>query len=211
MRQDNDFYRTHELLTIGMLQHPVFRAALGDGRKANRPLDKGGETWFEPCAGDLAIARTVQQQTGVYMTTNDIDASRDVAYCMDAADRHIWGMVQPDWTITNPPYVLAPDILHHAVKHSKKGVIALLRLSFAEPCQNRQWLQHYPPTFLLVAGDPRPAFRLSDNGKHQTDNVTTAWFLWQKGKPPCMDFMTNNSMKWGTPAPADNCQLDIPF
>jgi len=195
MRQKNDFYRTHERLTVGMLEHPRFHSLLSE-------MDN--RLWFEPCAGDLAIAEAVYKQTGVRMLTNDIDKTRDADYHLDASQTLVWQKALPDWTITNPPYREAPTILRHAIDYSKCGVIALLRLSFAEPCRNREWLRHYPPSFLLVAGDPRPSFRLNDAGKHQTDSVTTAWFLWQKGKNPCMDFLTNDGQKWGTPAPADS-------
>ena len=54
----------------------------------------------------------------------------------------------------------------------------LLRLSYAEPCLNRaEWLKAHPISHLIVL--PRISF--TGNGK--TDNVTCAWFVWDKLRP----------------------------
>lgn len=137
-------------------------------------------TVFEPCVGDGAIARAIHDlRTVRRIYTNDIDRKRKADTHDDA--RTIEGIVA-DWWVTNPPFDGELEILENAL--SQCGNIAFLgRLSFLEPTEERSMLlETRPPTRVIVL--PRYSFRLNDDGKKQTDNVTCCWMVWGSGCQP---------------------------
>lgn len=186
-RIDGDFYPTKAKLTEKMLTHPMATAVMG------------GSQFVECCVGDGDIANVLWGlEPQPVVVTNDVNPDHPADYHMDATKRDFWTQLlrehgRLEWVITNPPYKLAPQIVANAYGYARRGVAMLLRLSFAEPCQNRLgFLTSFPPTALIVAGNPRPSFR-PDGG---TDSVTTAWFIWDKRADPCMGFITNQANKW---------------
>jgi hypothetical protein len=79
------------------------------------------------------------------------------------------------WTVTNPPFNKAIEILQYAFKYSTHGVAFFMRLSFLEPTKDRTpFLLAHPPTQIIVM--PRVSF----TGDGKTDSVTCAWFIWEK-------------------------------
>lgn len=167
MRRHNDFYETNDKLTQHLLERVDIRGVVA-----------------EPCVGDGAISRVLASSdliTGII--TNDIDLKFTADYHGDAADpfHSIWDPreVMADWFITNPPFLIASDILPMAYDAARLGVAFLLRLSYLEPCQNRAaWLSEHARwlTDVIIFGQPRPSF----TGNGRTDNVTTAWMVWRK-------------------------------
>lgn len=135
---------------------------------------------FEPCAGDLSIVRVLSESAprvqGIY--TNDIDPDRKTNHHLDAARQDSWEKFpQCDYVITNPPFNKALDIARYGFFTFRKAMVLLLRISFMEPTQARQlWLMSHPPHAMIVL--PRWSYK----GNGSTDSVTTAWFIWQRGK-----------------------------
>jgi hypothetical protein len=81
----------------------------------------------------------------------------------------------------NPPYSLAQAFIEKALHDvSKEGyVYFLLRLSFLEGIgRGKGFFQFYPPKRVYVSSR-RPSF-FSTKGKHTTDTLAYAMFLWQK-------------------------------
>jgi hypothetical protein len=140
---------------------------------------------YEPCVGKWHIARFLTEGT---LTTNDLDPACAATFHFDARDNIAWPIEPYDWTITNPPFSDELQILLHALRWSK-NVAMLARLSFLEPTLDRGpfWSAH-PPTDIIVL--PRYSFRLNDEGKRQTDNVTCCWLVWRAGAAPCVSFST---------------------
>ena len=137
-------------------------------------------TVFEPCAGDLAIARFFPN-----VFTNDIDPKCKTDTHLDMTLRDDWffkGIPALDWVITNPPFSLAEAILPLAWTYCESGMAMLLRLSYQEPTKGRaRWLKGHKK-FLsnMIIFNPRPIFRLTDEGKKATDSVTVAWMVWRR-------------------------------
>lgn len=140
---------------------------------------------LEPCAGKLDISNAVTNFPGVTeVITNDLDFNTVTNHHLDVSIPESWeqlegknNLPEVDWIITNPPFSLSFQILKHAVKHARKGVLFLLRLSFLEPTTERaQWLKQNPPDGQIVLP------RISFTGDGATDSVTCAWLLWQKGE-----------------------------
>ena len=134
-------------------------------------------TVLEPCNGKGAISNELRSK-GLEVITNDVDKNNRADYQLDLSVPLNWALItEPiDFVITNPPFNLAPEIIPYCHKKAINGVIALLRLTFLEPCFNRvNFLQQYPPNQIIVTP------RISFTGKG-TDNVTTSWFIWLKDK-----------------------------
>lgn len=137
---------------------------------------------LEPCCGDGAISNYFKFLEGkggqhpiTRVYTNDVDESV-------TADRHIKAQNlilelghEYDWIITNPPFSQAHEIVPIAYEKAKEGIVMLLRLSWLEPCKNRQdFLKKHPPSIIIVS--KRISF--TNNGK--ADSCTVAWFIWHK-------------------------------
>lgn len=164
MRRKNDFYPTPDWATKELLKYVEIRGNV-----------------LECCAGDGAIADALGSQgspvEGVWR--NDIDSHwADLDFAADASDPRSWDSFHArdfDWTITNPPFNQAAQIVPLAYAHSVVGIAMLLRLSYLEPVEDRgAWLNQHPPTDLIIL--PRISF--TGNGK--TDSVTCAWMAWRK-------------------------------
>lgn len=159
-----------------------------------RPLiGKPGEVVCEPCVGGGAIAQPFRDR-GCLVVTNDLVPTIEADTHNDACSRPTWDQLQTDararldgsgrqwdnritldWTVTNPPFVAAMEILQQAYAHSRLGVAFFLRLSFLEPTEDRgPWLAEHPPDELIVLP------RISFTGDGATDSVTCAWMIWYK-------------------------------
>lgn len=141
---------------------------------------------YEPCVGDGAIWKpllTLPSVRRVY--TNDIDEETEAGGHFDATQPAAWKAFKThslDWTITNPPFSLETEILSKALDHSR-NVAFLARLSFLEPTEEREHLlASNPPSQVIVL--PRYSFRLNEQGKKQTDNVTCCWLVWFEDRQP---------------------------
>lgn len=158
----------------------------------------------EPCVGDGAIRTELADPAPPYsldyefnpnrkILTNDIDRKVKANYHRDATLRSTWDKIadrgEIDWSVTNPPFSLAPLILPLAFEYSFVAVAFLLRITYLEPCGGREdWLARYPPHRVIVL--PRISFktvirRVQVKGKwvtrvSRTDSATVAWMVWYK-------------------------------
>jgi hypothetical protein len=175
MRRPLDSYMTPEKAVMAL------RETLGhDFERHHR--------FFEPCVGTGNIIEACTKEIfggpiipkGNWKTL-DIDPSAKPDYLGDATMHSTWAHLhattgyKPEWTITNPPFNCAIDIVKNAVEFSTIGTCMLLRLSFLEPTFERgEWLKTNPPNKLIVL--PRISF--TNDGK--TDSVTCGWMIWSR-------------------------------
>lgn len=141
---------------------------------------------IEPCAGQLAIVNVLKAQEHVgFVESNDLDPSTPCDTHLDATRLEYWQTMRargygaqgrkPVWGVTNVPFDLADQIVPLAVD-ALQCFATILRLSWLEPTAARQrFLEKNPPRTLIVM--PRWDFK----GRGQTDSVTSAWFIWEKG------------------------------
>lgn len=134
---------------------------------------------YEPCVGEGAIADALRALPAVRRVyTNDIDKKRK-------ADTHYDSTIELpvinfDWAVTNPPFSDELEIIE-MTQPNVHNMAFLARLSFLEPTEDREYfLDSNRPTQIIVL--PRYSFRLNDEGKRQTDNVTCAWLVWHADK-----------------------------
>lgn len=146
-----------------------------------------GVNLLDPCCGDGRMATALRQRFES-LTLNDLVSPQLDALALTSSGCRLrvfeldatldgpplWVPGAHDWVITNPPWNRASEIAQLAMKYAIGGVALLLRLTFLEATQNRQWLRKHPPQSLIVLP------RISFNGTGQTDSVVPAWFLWGK-------------------------------
>lgn len=173
-RRKNDFYETP----------PHYLAAL---EKLGLPI-VSSDTVLEPCAGGGAITEWLLRTYDCEVVTNDIDPKMNTDWHWDAAASQKLCGHRRLWTITNPPFSLAFEILNNLFE-ADRNYIFLARISFNEPTKQRgDWLNCYPPKFILFL--PRYSFRLNDQGKRQTDSVTCCWMGWGPDVPEGIFYST---------------------
>jgi hypothetical protein len=137
------------------------------------------------------MSQVLCRHAGVRIITNDLnayeadyhdDATREEGWLgFDyAAQRYFRDRIA--WTVTNPPFKHADEVLHLAYKYSAEGVAMLLRLSYLEPLRSdkrqahTQFLVEHPPNVLINL--PRMSFT-NDGG---TDSVIASWMVWYKSQ-----------------------------
>jgi hypothetical protein len=162
-RRKNDFYPT---LKSDSIIAPIKSLVLDD-------------LVLEPCVGKNDIGRHFKN---VITVDKYHYSGYNADYYLDMTLESSWEFLSPlsfDWVVTNPPYKYASQILPLAFKYARKGAIFLLRLSYLEPCSDRaEWLKKHKGNLSdLIVLNPR--IRFCDDHKG-TDNVASAWFVWQK-------------------------------
>jgi len=87
-----------------------------------------------------------------------------------------------DFICGNPPYSLAEEFIRRAydLLHEDGYIYFLLRLSFLEGIKRGRGLFKEMPLKKVYVLSRRPSF-FSIDGKHTTDTLAYAMFLWQKG------------------------------
>jgi len=95
-RRERDFYPTPYEAVLPLLPH----------------LPKGA-TFCEPCAGDGALIHHLARHGHYFVCAFDIEPRCSLAYEGDA--RTLWSDGNPDFYITNPPWVR--DILHPIIEN----------------------------------------------------------------------------------------------
>ena len=141
---------------------------------------------LEPCAGSgaiIAAANTGSYPHDLTWTTNDLDSRWMANEHLDASHDALWrkiGMI--DWTVSNPPFTPAIEIITQALEWSRIGVAMHLRASIHEVLKTgvrRTWMAQHPPTGILWL--PRFAYQRSKTtGKWTTDSVCACWVVWLK-------------------------------
>lgn len=114
--------------------------------------------------------------------TNDLDPRWAADVHKDARDRTLWEAHEVDWTVSNPPFTPAIEIITKAIEFSKIGVAMHLLASIHEVLKTgvrRTWMAAHPPTGILWL--PRFAYQRSKaTGKWSTDSVCACWCIWLK-------------------------------
>lgn len=168
---DYEFYETPEAFT-----RYLFRAC---------PWIEG--RLFEPCVGSGAIPRVaVETSTPAVLRDdwyiNDLDPRWPADSHLDAREAVLWADVEPEWTVTNPPFSPVMEILPHALQYSRKGVAMHLRASIHEPTKTgvrRSFMREHPPSQILWL--PRFGYQRSKKtGEWSTDSVCACWVIWDR-------------------------------
>ena len=169
-----DQYPTPTWVVHRLLEHPLL------------DIPRTG-TWFEPCAGAGQIVRAVESRRAQQgwevdrWVTNEIDPLVTPAGASEylvAPDMHCSDI--RDWkdcysrfavAITNPPYMIAREVLE-VCRPLAKWLVLLLRTQFLASEERAEMFRQDEPDIFLLPN--RPSF--TANG--QTDMHDYAWFVW---------------------------------
>ncbi len=89
---------------------------------------------------------------------------------------------QPDWVITNPPFILGEEFAHRGLAVARVGVALLLRSVWMEGGNRyRNIFSRVPPTTIAVFSErvPMAKGRWDPAGSTAT---SYAWFVWRKAE-----------------------------
>lgn len=149
-------------------------------------LVEPGSYILDPCAGHGAILGVLEELLDCHGISNEPNPKELCPmYFFDATVKESWERLafnhRLDWIVTNPPYDknrILP-IMQHSMNYCQKGLAALVRLSWLEPCRDRaEFLQSNSDRLrYLIPVSPRPRFRADTSG---SDNVTSCWLVWDK-------------------------------
>lgn len=133
---------------------------------------------------DMPYVKVLQEEYGINPDTMDVreDSLADVKtdFLKVSPDIH---KERYDLVITNPPFAIAEEVIRHSFKFVKTGgyVIMLLRLNFLEGLKRKDLFDNYMPKYIFVHRRRIDFTRNLKAGKHGTDSVAYAHFVWQKG------------------------------
>lgn len=176
-RRPQDFYPTPDYTTRSFL----------------RKFDISGyNTILEPCSGDGAIVKVLNEFTGpnTRVITNEIRSNCNSDYNGDfSIDQNMLDTLkqeQPDLIITNPPYNLAQEFVSNSLEILKPMgvVVMLLRVNFMGAQKRHAWWQTINLKGLYVLSE-RPKFLGKGKG---TDATEYAWFVFSN--EPCIGSQT---------------------
>ncbi len=131
-----------------------------------------------PCVGDGSLMRRLaERRPDLVFITNDIDQRKEAHFHYNVATADAWNLMfqWPDWVVENFPFSVEHLILPYAYQAARCGVVAMARVSYAEPTKDRgPWLAEHPYQKRITLE------RHSFTGNGQTDSATTDWLIWAK-------------------------------
>jgi hypothetical protein len=142
--------------------------------------------------GNSAIPRAVEREglpNGHRWVLNDLDPRWPGVFHQDARLKGVWEdmtrLSDIDWTVSNPAFTPALEIIDRALEFSRVGVAMHLRASIHEVLKTgvrRTWMSENTPTGILWL--PRFAYQRSKKtGQWTTDSVCACWVIWLADAP----------------------------
>lgn len=144
--------------------------------------------WYEPCVGEGAIVEAVNlhREAGsdpISWQLSDIRPEACAAvkkhwpyYELEqrsALDPCVQTWDEPSVVITNPPFNIAWELLHHLLKTFPHAhVVLLMRLNFLASDGRADFMRQFAPDVYVLPN--RPSFR----GGGKTDSIEYAWMHW---------------------------------
>lgn len=192
-RRDADYYPTPAWCV-----HRFLEAWWTPAFMLSRPM-----RWVEPCAGDGAIIRAVNDPDpldngwrgvrGVLRTEPRIEwdarelrpEAQPFLAPLVATDRLVIGdalsspaPAEPwDVMLTNPPFCLAMEFVRWGLEHAR--VVAVLeRLNFLGSEERSKWMREHAPDVYVLPN--RPVFGRNAKGELGTDSIEYAWFVFDR-------------------------------
>ncbi len=157
----HDFYPTPEIATVKFLEKERFE----------------GEIWECAC-GDGAMSKVIERY-GYKVKSTDLIYR---GYGRGDID-FLRSNYKTENIVTNPPFRLANQFMHHALEHCSKKVALLLRLNMLESKRRKKLFTEYPFARLYVHSERIPFNVKPTQGKNA---IAFAWFVWDfsySGKP----------------------------
>lgn len=187
-RSPRDLYETPYDLVEAAIEKLQYDEELAWHSPVEEILDPGcgNGVWAKEC---VKLVYAIEE-TNNYPYITAIDLEPHITERPDLVDKIITGdyleydsPYKFDLIVGNPPYSLAEAFIEKSLNllYEDGYVYFLLRLAFLEGIKRgKGFFQFYPPKRVYVCSR-RPSFFTSRNGRHTTDTLAYAMFLWQKG------------------------------
>lgn len=151
-KNKHDFYPTPEIATVKFLDAEKFE----------------GEIW-EPACGDGAMSSVIERY-GYRCKSTDLIYR---GYGEGGVD-FLRSTYRTENIVTNPPFKLANQFIHHALEHASRKVAFLLRLNILESKGRKKLFVEYPFARLYVHSE-----RIPFQAKTGSNNaIAFAWYVW---------------------------------
>jgi len=157
-RPDDDFYPTPPEATEALLANETFE----------------GMIW-EPACGDGAICRVLEEH-GHKIWATDLNYR---GYGMGDMNFLNSDMRAPN-IITNPPFKLAEEFIHHSLELTTGKVAMLCKLQFLEGAKRKKMFESTPLKKVYVFSK---RLSMTRNGEKMKNSgmIAFAWFVWEHG------------------------------
>lgn len=151
---------------------------------------------WEPASGLGHMSRALEEFFASVKSSDAIDygIGHETIDFVDQESIPEWLWPSADWIITNPPFKLAEEFCHNAIRHAKVGVAMLVRTTFLEGVKrHRDLFSVTPPSYVLQFTERVPMHRgrLEANGSTAT---AYCWVVWIKG-----DDSRDTRLRWLPP------------
>lgn len=158
-RQKDDFYATPPEATQQLLDVEKFQGKI-----------------YEPCCGQGHISKVLIKNGYDVESSDLVDrgyGKSNIDFLMEYQTR--------DNIITNPPYGrLLMQFVRQTQKIADKKIAMLLKLTFLEGQERKEFFKEYPPTRVHVFSK---RLSLMKNGEsYDGGMMALAWFVWEKNK-----------------------------
>jgi len=140
---------------------------------------------WEPACGDGAMTK-VLEANGLTVNSSDLFDRGFGQVGIDFLETGPGGLFACDNIITNPPYHLAEDFLHHALECAKRKVAFLLRLAFLESAERYERVYSVCPPARVWIFSKRVTFYPKGALRKGSGTTAYAWMIWDKShEGPC--------------------------
>ena len=170
-RQQEDFYATDPkaidiLLEVEQFTYGILEPACGMGHMSKR---------LKQCGYNVTSTDLIDRGYGF----GDIDFL--------TIHKHWSGDI-----ITNPPFKLAIEFIHHSINIIPVGnkVAMFLKILFLETDKRKTLFEEFPPKTVYILANRVCCAKDGDFVKNNTRAVGYAWYVWEKG------FKGTTQLKW---------------
>lgn len=157
------------------------------GTRALLHYEKFDGTILEPCCGDGSMAEVLK-------TTNNV-ISTDLHDRGYGEIKDAFSYDSPiDNVVTNPPFVIASDIILHMLPLFKYKMAVFLRTAFLESVSRYNTIYSvHPPSRIHVFTKRISLYPAGHKGGSGSGTTSYAWFVWEREKPAATE------LKWISP------------
>lgn len=155
------------------------------GAELVKRLDPQAESAWEPACGEGHISEQLKEYFASVYATDIHHYGCNVQQQMDFLDgkslQWLFGDDNPDWVITNPPFLKAAEFVQRGLEVAERGVAVLCRAAFLESATRYHMLfESEYPLHAMAPFIERVPMQLGSWDPQASTATAYAWFLFRK-------------------------------